>query len=103
MSTIIWYEQSYFKILENPLYRLLRYGSLRGTVLGVEAVLADGTVIDNLQTLRKGTATVARLLQDIYAQKLFPVYESSLNCGTLSVQLNLCNILHFILEFYGLR
>ena len=33
--------------------RLLRYGSLRGTVLGVEAVLADGTVIDNLQVLRK--------------------------------------------------
>ena len=33
--------------------RLLRYGSLRGTVLGVEAVLADGTIIDCLQTLRK--------------------------------------------------
>ena len=33
--------------------RLLRYGSLRGTVLGVEAVLADGTVLDNLQVLRK--------------------------------------------------
>lgn len=33
--------------------RLLRYGSLRGTVLGVEAVLADGTIIDALQTLRK--------------------------------------------------
>ena len=33
--------------------RLLRYGSLRGTVLGVEAVLADGTIIDNLQVLRK--------------------------------------------------
>ena len=33
--------------------RLLRYGSLRGTVLGVEAVLADGTIVDCLQTLRK--------------------------------------------------
>lgn len=33
--------------------RYLRYGSLHGTVLGVEAVLADGTVIDNLNTLRK--------------------------------------------------
>lgn len=33
--------------------RLLRYGSLHGTVLGVEAVLADGTVLDLLRTLRK--------------------------------------------------
>lgn len=33
--------------------RLLRYGSLHGTVLGVEAVLADGTVVDSLSTLRK--------------------------------------------------
>ena len=33
--------------------RLLRYGSLHGSVLGLEAVLADGTVIDTLQTLRK--------------------------------------------------
>ncbi|XP_072035938.1 D-2-hydroxyglutarate dehydrogenase, mitochondrial-like isoform X1 [Amphiura filiformis] len=33
--------------------RLLRYGSLRGNVLGIEAVLADGTIIDCLSTLRK--------------------------------------------------
>ncbi|XP_062516143.1 D-2-hydroxyglutarate dehydrogenase, mitochondrial-like [Corticium candelabrum] len=33
--------------------RLLRYGSLRGTVLGVEAVLADGTILDCLNPLRK--------------------------------------------------
>ena len=33
--------------------RLLRYGSLHGTVLGVEAVLADGTILDNLTSLRK--------------------------------------------------
>ena len=33
--------------------RLLRYGSLHGTVLGVEVVLADGTVLDLLKTLRK--------------------------------------------------
>ncbi|XP_017366208.1 D-2-hydroxyglutarate dehydrogenase, mitochondrial isoform X1 [Cebus imitator] len=33
--------------------RLLRYGSLRGTVLGLEAVLADGTVLDCLTSLRK--------------------------------------------------
>ncbi|PRP81410.1 hypothetical protein PROFUN_11031 [Planoprotostelium fungivorum] len=33
--------------------RLLRYGSLHGNVLGVEAVLADGTIIDCASTLRK--------------------------------------------------
>lgn len=33
--------------------RYLRYGSLRGTVLGVEVVLPDGTVLDNISTLRK--------------------------------------------------
>ena len=33
--------------------RLLRYGSLHGTVLGVEAVLPDGTIVDALSTLRK--------------------------------------------------
>ena len=30
-----------------------RYGSLHGTVLGLEVVLADGTVLDLLSTLRK--------------------------------------------------
>lgn len=33
--------------------RLLRYGSLHGSVLGVEVVLADGSVMDLLRTLRK--------------------------------------------------
>src|SRR6266536_3705325 len=33
--------------------RLLRYGSLHGNVLGIEAVLPDGTVMDDLLTLRK--------------------------------------------------
>lgn len=33
--------------------RFLRYGSLHGNVLGVEAVLADGTVLDNLNELKK--------------------------------------------------
>lgn len=33
--------------------RLLRYGSLHGNVLGLEAVLPDGTVLDALSTLRK--------------------------------------------------
>ncbi len=33
--------------------RLLRYGSLHGSVLGLEVVTADGTVLDLLRTLRK--------------------------------------------------
>jgi len=33
--------------------RLLRYGSLHGNVLGLEAVLPDGTVVDDLSKLRK--------------------------------------------------
>lgn len=33
--------------------RLLRYGSLHGNVLGVEAVLPDGTIVDDLFKLRK--------------------------------------------------
>jgi len=33
--------------------RFLRYGSLHGSVLGVEAVLADGRIVDNLNTLKK--------------------------------------------------
>ena len=33
--------------------RLLRYGSLHGNVLGIEAVLPDGTIMDDLSTLRK--------------------------------------------------
>ncbi|XP_017899962.1 PREDICTED: LOW QUALITY PROTEIN: D-2-hydroxyglutarate dehydrogenase, mitochondrial [Capra hircus] len=33
--------------------RFLRYGSLRGTVLGLEVVLADGTVLNCLTSLRK--------------------------------------------------
>ncbi|XP_042314538.1 D-2-hydroxyglutarate dehydrogenase, mitochondrial isoform X2 [Sceloporus undulatus] len=33
--------------------RLLRYGSLRGTVLGLEVVLADGSLLNCLTSLRK--------------------------------------------------
>ncbi|KAA1471563.1 FAD-binding domain-containing protein [Dentipellis sp. KUC8613] len=33
--------------------RLLRYGTLHGSVLGLEVVLPDGTILNNLSTLRK--------------------------------------------------
>ncbi|KIJ45598.1 hypothetical protein M422DRAFT_778812 [Sphaerobolus stellatus SS14] len=33
--------------------RLLRYGSLHGSVLGLEVVLPDGTILDQLSTVRK--------------------------------------------------
>lgn len=33
--------------------RLLRYGSLHGTVLGLEVVLPDGTILNQLSTMRK--------------------------------------------------
>lgn len=33
--------------------RLLRYGTLHGNVLGIEAVLPDGTIVDDLSKLRK--------------------------------------------------
>lgn len=33
--------------------RYVRYGSLHGSVLGLEVVLPDGTILDNLSTLRK--------------------------------------------------
>lgn len=33
--------------------RLLRYGSMHGNILGLEAVLPDGTIVDDLCTLRK--------------------------------------------------
>jgi len=42
----------------------LRYGSLHGTVLGLEVVLPDGTILDQLTTLRK----------DNTGQSFFPPY-----------------------------
>ena len=33
--------------------RYVRYGSLHGSVLGMEAVMGDGTVLDTLSVLRK--------------------------------------------------
>lgn len=42
--------------------RLLRYGSLHGSILGLEVVLPDGTVWDGLSTLRKDNTGMSILL-----------------------------------------
>lgn len=42
--------------------RLMRYGSLRGTVLGMEMVLANGQVVDNMSTIRKDNTGASRHL-----------------------------------------
>ncbi len=33
--------------------RLVRYGSLHGSIMGMEMVLANGTIVDSLSTMRK--------------------------------------------------
>lgn len=38
--------------------RLIKYGSLHGSVLGLEVVLADGTVLNGLNTMRKDNTGV---------------------------------------------
>jgi FAD/FMN-containing dehydrogenase len=43
--------------------RLLRYGSLHGSVLGLEVVLPDGTILDQLSTLRKDNTGEIRNFQ----------------------------------------
>lgn len=45
--------------------RLLRYGSLHGTVLGLEVVLPDGTILDQLSTLRKDNTGELKFYFDI--------------------------------------
>eukprot|EP00201_Polytomella_parva_P001980 CAMPEP_0175087044 /NCGR_PEP_ID=MMETSP0052_2-20121109/29606_1 /TAXON_ID=51329 ORGANISM="Polytomella parva, Strain SAG 63-3" /NCGR_SAMPLE_ID=MMETSP0052_2 /ASSEMBLY_ACC=CAM_ASM_000194 /LENGTH=481 /DNA_ID=CAMNT_0016359335 /DNA_START=334 /DNA_END=1779 /DNA_ORIENTATION=+ len=55
--------------------RLLRYGSLHGSVLGLEAVLADGTIVDLLRTLRKDNT-------GIHLRNLFIGAEGSLGVVT---------------------
>ena len=44
--------------------RLLRYGSLHGTVLGLEVVLPDGTILENLNGLRKDNTGTALCMSD---------------------------------------
>jgi len=43
--------------------RLLRYGSLHGTVLGLEVVLPDGTILGSLNGLRKDNTGIPAVLR----------------------------------------
>ncbi|RAH78060.1 kinase-like protein [Aspergillus japonicus CBS 114.51] len=70
--------------------RLLRYGSLHGTVLGVEAVLADGTVVDAMSTLRKNNTGY-----DL--KQLFIGAE-----GTIGIITKAVNVAYFGLESYDM-
>ena len=70
--------------------RLLRYGSLHGTVLGLEVVLPDGTILDQLTTIIQevGIHTTK------YLQEIVPVVYSTLSnpFGTAYVPLLLAGI-----------
>ena len=50
--------------------RLVRYGSLHGSVIGLEVVLADGTVLDSLSTLRKDNT--GKLPHDVRGTHAYP-------------------------------
>lgn len=45
--------------------RLLRYGSLHGSVLGLEVVLANGDVLDTLLPLRKDNTGTNLLVDNV--------------------------------------
>lgn len=49
--------------------RLLRYGSLHGSVLGLEVVLPDGTILNQLSKLRKDN-TGMRFVPSTYDLRL---------------------------------
>lgn len=55
--------------------RLLRYGNLHGTVLGLEVVLPDGSIMDDLSVLRKNNTGYAHPLTSYE-----PNYAASISC-----------------------
>jgi FAD/FMN-containing dehydrogenase len=59
--------------------RLLRYGSLHSTVLGLEVVLADGTVLDLMNTLRKNNTGYGEISTMLSFFEMFPLLVSLLS------------------------
>jgi len=71
--------------------RLLRYGSLHGTVLGLEVVLADGRVVDLLQALRKDNTGYDLKQMFIGAEgTLGVVTQVSILCPPAPAAVNVC-------------
>lgn len=78
--------------------RLLRYGSLHGSVLGVEAVLPDGTVVDDLFKLRKNNTGYDIKQLFIGAEGTIGIITAvSIHCPQRS---NAVNVAFFGLESY---
>lgn len=69
--------------------RLLRYGSLHGNVLGLEAVLPDGTVMDDLTTLRKTTLGTISNSFSLEAKVRWALLRASLFCVLKSLPLSM--------------
>lgn len=78
--------------------RLLRYGSLHGSVLGIEAVLPDGTVVDDLFKLRKNNTGYDIKQLFIGAEGTIGIITGvSIHCPQRS---NAVNVAFFGLESY---
>lgn len=46
--------------------RVIRYGSLHGSILGVEVVLADGTILDLMSNFKKDNTGASRHTKGSY-------------------------------------
>ena len=67
--------------------RFLRYGSLHGSVLGLEVVLADGTILHNLSTLPKDNTGIPSCFIPMSSVKLgYDLKQLFIGCeGTLGI------------------
>ena len=83
--------------------RLLRYGNLHGAVLGVEAVLADGQVLDCLSTNKKDNTGYD--LKQLFIGMKFQYFLGGVEfCETFGDDRNQCQIIKcFCFHFQDLR
>ncbi|KAK5107926.1 hypothetical protein LTR62_000531 [Meristemomyces frigidus] len=78
--------------------RLLRYGSMHGNILGLEVVLPDGTIVDDLGTLRKNNTGYDLKQLFIGAEGTIGIITAiSILCPQRS---NAVNVAYFGLESY---